>query len=318
MASACGNKWVRPPSEVASGAPWEATSRAASVRAAASETCCPSTARVPELEAIDGSRQPQPRRLRDEATEDAIGAELLGHGLRVGIEVEHSPAPLHGRGEVAEIVEPEHGANVVGLRRQLGHARTVGQPQRAPVGRAHHLFDAGHCARGEELHHRVAVERSPTGKPKDDDAGRSEVTALASSAHVAGCRREDLSDRVVELPDAREAGSECHAREGQLGRLDEHARALSALCPGERDRPRTDFRSQLSIEMPLAVAEPASELRDSPGVDHAVCDEAHRAVRRGRRARSIPASRGWRRAGNAGTRGTRLPGPRPPWDRSER
>ena len=130
------------------------------MRAAASETCCPSTARTASSKpsTVPGTRSPGV--CATSATEDRIGAELLGDGLRVGIEVEQSPAPLHGRGEVAEVVEPEHGANVVGSAGvELSHARTVGQPQRAPVGRAHHLFDAGHCARGEELHHRVAVER---------------------------------------------------------------------------------------------------------------------------------------------------------------
>ncbi len=207
-----------------------------------------------------------------------IGAELFGDRLRVGVEIEHSSAPLHRSGEVAEIVEPEHGADVIGLRGQLGHARTVGQPQRAPVGRAHHLFDAGHRARGEELDQCVAVERRAARQPQHDRTGRREVAAASRHAHVARRRREDLADRVVELADAREARGERDVREGQLGRLDQDSRALRSLRASERDRPRTDLRGELTVEVALAVPEPASELSDAPVVDDAVCDEAHRAT----------------------------------------
>ena len=50
------------------------------------------------------------------------------------------------------------------------------------------------------------------------------------------------SDRVVELADAREPRGKRDVGEGQLGCLDEHARALGSLRTRERDRPRTDLR----------------------------------------------------------------------------
>ena len=237
MASACGNRWVRPPSGVASGVPCEATSRAASVRGCKRDLL-PEHGSRRELEAIDGARQPQaPASSRRGRPRIAIGAELLGDGLRVGIEVEHSPAPLHGRGEIAEIVEPEHGANVVGLRGQLGHARTVGQAQRAPVGRAHHLFDAGHCARRGTLTTAPPSNGARHGSRRTMTPGGARSRPLRAVRMSLGVDREDLSDRVVELADAREAGSECHARERQLGRLDQHARSEALRTREARSAP---------------------------------------------------------------------------------
>ena len=46
IVAADGNAWVTSPTGSASGSPWAATIRAASVRAPATLTCCPSTART--------------------------------------------------------------------------------------------------------------------------------------------------------------------------------------------------------------------------------------------------------------------------------
>ncbi len=198
-------------------------------------------------------------------------------GLRVGVEVEQTTATLHRGGEIPKVFETKHGADVIGLRGQLGHARAVGQAQRAAVGRALDLFDARHRTRGEELDDRVTIERSAARQPQHDHTGRCEVAAASRLAHLAGCDREDLADRVVELADAREARRERDVREWQLGRLDQHAGALGALRTSERDRTRADLGGQLAVQVPLAVPEPLAELGDAPAVDDAVRDQAHRA-----------------------------------------
>ena len=88
---------------------------------------------------------------------------------------------------------------------------------------------------------------------------------------------ERLAYRVVALADAGEAGGEGHVRHGEVGGLQQDSRRLAALCPGQGERPRPDFRRSEAVELPGAVAQPARQSLDALPVDHAVADQPHGA-----------------------------------------
>ena len=68
-----------------------------------------------QLEAVGGAGHP-PAGLpwRTSGREQRVGAELLGDGDRVGVEVEQAPAAGDRGGQVAQVVEPQGGVHVVG------------------------------------------------------------------------------------------------------------------------------------------------------------------------------------------------------------
>ena len=102
------------------------------------------------------------------------------------------------------------------------------------------------------------------------DAGRG------PSAEVGRSPGEDRADRLVELPDAREAGTQGDLCDREVGRLEENAGSLGALGPGEREGAGPDLGHQDAVELTLGVAEPAGETGDPVAVDCAVEDQADR------------------------------------------
>ena len=163
--------------------------------------------------------------------------------------------------------------------RELGDRRAVRQAQRAPVaavGRA--LLDARDARAGaKNANSAPSSSGARYGESQRDRPGAGGVRLAAPPAQLARREREDLADRVVELPHAREAGRERDLGEAELGRLDQRARRLRALRARERERPGAELGRDEPVELPLAVAEARGESRDAVAVDDAVGDQAHRA-----------------------------------------
>ena len=90
------------------------------------------------------------------------------------------------------------------------------------------------------------------------------------------CEVAHRADRVVELPDAREACRERDVAERQLGGLDEHPGGLRPLGTGQRQRVGADLRLQHSLELAGGVADACRQAGDTLAVDGAVGDESHR------------------------------------------
>src|SRR5207253_1854110 len=84
--------------------------------------------------------------------------------------------------------------------------------------------------------------------------------------------------RVVELPDALEAGGERDSRERQLGRLDQHARGLRPLGAGNRKRTGAELTEQQPVEMALTDGEPARQSGDAVAIDGPIRNQPHRAA----------------------------------------
>ena len=167
-----------------------ATSRPAWVRAAATETCWPSTARTRQLGAVDVPGRAAAGRLRDERGQQRVGAEQLGDGDGVGVEVEQAARPLHGAGQVAEVVQPDGAA-------RRGRA---GASARSPRARAAGAACAGTCRRPPP---RCRARPAGRGRP----GGRRRRTAGGRRGATRSIRRPadrwPLRRRRVAVPSAR-------------------------------------------------------------------------------------------------------------------
>ena len=88
-------------------------SRPAWVRAAAVETCWPSTARTANSAGVDGAGHPPSGRLVDQRGEHRVLAQQVVHGDRVGVQVEQPPAPADRGGQVAQVGQGQLAGDVV-------------------------------------------------------------------------------------------------------------------------------------------------------------------------------------------------------------
>ena len=88
---------------------------------------------------------------------------------------------------------------------------------------------------------------------------------------------KDLAHRVVALAHAGEPGGEGDVCHREVGRLQQDARRLAALRPGECERPRTDLSGDEPVQLARAVGEASRQSLDALAVHDAVADEAHRA-----------------------------------------
>ena len=298
---------VRP----ASGSPYAATRRAAVVRAAATETCWPSTARtaLSAPSTAPGARRP------------ARGDERRG-----GLAAEHGRVPRAGRRRGRAAVRQRWTAAARSARpSSLTAARTwsaagSSSTTPAPLGRrsarryapSPDLLDPGHRAGGEPAHERrgrrTARRTGRRSAKRPGSAARPRRRARRSSRRR---RVEDLPDRVVELPDAREAGGERDLGERQRRRLEQHPRGLRPLRAGERER-RARRRRRPPAGGRAARCSRAGRARPATpsGRPRRPRSAASRA-RRGRRARSHSGEPGTRPGGSACTRGSRPPAPPP-------
>jgi hypothetical protein len=123
--------------------------------------------------------------------------------------------------------------------------------------------------------HTVRVERGPEGQPERYLTGHTHVAPPTDATQFPRGGREDLADGVVKLADAREAGGESHAGDGQVGRLDEKPRGVGAPGAGERERPGPDLGREQPVQMTLRVAEAPREAGHTLPVHDAVGDETH-------------------------------------------
>ena len=171
---------------------------------------------------------------------------------------------------------------MVDERYQLHDPVAVGESQCPAVGTrlGDVVLDAGHRRRDEMREHALDVERLAEREAQIDPTRDRRCAAIApagAGAQVARRRREDLLHGGVELADARETRGPRDRCEIEAGGLDEEARGLRALRPGQRQRPCADLGPELALELAHAVPEPARQPGDPFTVDHAVGDAAHGA-----------------------------------------
>ena len=189
-AAAEGNRCVTDPTGCASGSPYAATSRAASVAAPASETCCPSTARI-----ASSSGSTTPGTLRPGAPHDRadqfVAGQRVEDRLRIGVEVEQSPGRRDRRVEVAGVLS-QNFASTVAARGERDDARSAGQAKAAEIDATVDLLNAGNGPGGEELHEARDVARRPIRQTELDRAARHRSepeTRINSSRSSPGASR---------------------------------------------------------------------------------------------------------------------------------
>ncbi len=105
------------------------------------------------------------------------------------------------------------------------------------------------------------------------------VCALGGSGHAvaqsAGGVGEDLLQGLVALADAVETGGERDVGDGKRGRLEQDARRLRPLGPGNGQWSGSDLGRHKAVQLPDAVAEPVGEPFDTFTIDGAVAEEPH-------------------------------------------
>ena len=164
MAAGEGNRWVSSPSGKGNRSSAAAVSRAAAVCAPATETCCPSIARM----SISGpSTAPGPAARASSATDDSqrrVRRERRVDGDRIGVQVENSATPRNGGGEIRRVLEPDQrsdGAGIIVLREGQGdRSGSRGQPERPVVGAVPDMLNPGHRMGGQKSKHRVGSKGS--------------------------------------------------------------------------------------------------------------------------------------------------------------
>ena len=118
-----------------------------------------------EFGTVHTSRYASPRRTTNERTEQRVGAEHIGDGDRVGVEVEERAASLYRATEVPQVLEPEHAPDVIAAVGEDYDTGAVRQTQRSPVSLPIERLYAGNGASAEKAQHTVRVERCPERQP---------------------------------------------------------------------------------------------------------------------------------------------------------
>jgi hypothetical protein len=213
----------------------------------------------------------------------------MGEG--VGIEVEQLAAARYRGLQIAQIRKDElafHEGRAVGApgfgRSQCDDPVPVREPQAARVGGVVECLDARQRAQAEEVEHRGGVEGLPAGEPEPDGL-RGWLALVAPAQRRARRPRpqparrvcERLAHGVVALAHAGEAGGEGHVGDKEIGRLEQDARRLAALRPGEGERASAHLGRDEAVQLARAVAETAGQSFDALAVDDAVTDQPHGA-----------------------------------------
>ena len=197
--------------------------------------------------------------------------------MGVGVKVEQRARALNRGSQILQIVQHVAGADVPIGRLELDDAGAVGQAQAASVDPIDHFLDPGDRPRRQEREQPVSVERRAVGKPQHDRAGVQGPPATPGSiAQPARGQREHLFDRRIELPHAAKARGERDLGDRQRGRLEQQARRLRPLSPGERERTDPDDTDELAVHVTRGVSQPAGEAGDTLAVDNAIGDQPHR------------------------------------------
>lgn len=142
--------WVSDPSASSTGCPYAATKRPAWVLAALVDTCCPRTARTASSASSTVRGMRCQARLGHDRAQLGIAAQGFVHRFGVRIEVQQPPAAGDRRCQVAEIVEDEDAAHMVGGRVQGHDGVAERKAQAASVCAAADLLATGNDA-GREV-----------------------------------------------------------------------------------------------------------------------------------------------------------------------
>ena len=95
-----------------------------------------------QLRAVDGAGRATARHRADEVGEERIPAQRLGHGDRVGVEVQEAAAARHRRPQVARVGQGEGAADGLAVVGQLHDRRPVREPEAAAVDAVDDLLHA--------------------------------------------------------------------------------------------------------------------------------------------------------------------------------
>jgi len=170
-----------------------------------------------DLETIPAARQPQPRARVQQGTQACVVAQCLRDDMRIRIQVEHAPQPLHDaqqlHGRRALQLQPQRMC-AVAPRADAQPARRLGSADHAPVAALVHHFHAGQRAPAQEIQHRGKVVWRPVTQPQRHAIVRGRHVALAQFA-----RRHAVlvAEGGVEAGQAAEAGGQRHLRDRQRG-----------------------------------------------------------------------------------------------------
>ena len=278
--------------------------RPSRVRAPATDTCWPTTARttVSHASTVVGTRRPG--RSATSGASDGVGGQRRCDGRRLGVEVEPPAYPVdQGRG-VAQVGVAAHddvvSGDLDGDDRGADRQRHRAAVRPAAAGRLVHLEPVD-CARGEELPHGVGVVRRTQPQAQHERRIGCGERRRRRAAQLRGREAELAAHDVVELADAREAGRERDVGERQRRLLDQQPRGLRATAHREVQRPGADLGDERAVQVALADVQRAREAGDPAVVDRAVGDEPQRARREV--AAVVPVPRAGRRVGTAATAG---------------
>jgi hypothetical protein len=216
-----------------------------------------------------------------EGADQRIAAEMCGGYGGVGVEVQQASAALHRGGEIAEILQPEPALDVFSGEAQLGDAVAAGEAQGARVEAACHFLNSGDSASGEKAKDRLPVERRPVVEAHDECTLLPSVAAIGRSlgAQLRGRAPIHRPDGVVELANAREPSGMRDIDHREATGLNEHPCALRTLRAGERERPRAELGTELTMQVALAVGEPPREPPHALPIHEPIRDQAKRAGR---------------------------------------
>ena len=164
-----GDSRSSPGKGVSTGSPSAAASRPATVVAALTLTCCPSTTRTAASKASKApfTRSPGLRRTEGASTRWRPSAAATAAGSASRSKSARSRA-ASGRRRVASDGENDtRSPGRAGSAVTETQPRRLAEPDRPAVGAALDLLHAGGAATGEELEHRLPVERWPVGEAED-------------------------------------------------------------------------------------------------------------------------------------------------------
>ena len=196
------------------------TIRPATVRAPATETCWPITART----AVSyGSTLAGARRPGTAATSGASAvsdSERCVHGGRVAVEIEQTADALDGDAEVAPRRQLDASSDVVVVRDEPDDADATGQVERTAIRLAVPRLDTRDRALADERHQLARRERLPNGEPHRDR--NSALDRRRRDVDRDG--RADSSTRVVAVECGRRAAR------SSVGEVANTSRIVSLNC----------------------------------------------------------------------------------------
>jgi hypothetical protein len=208
---------------------------------------------------------------------------------RIGAQVEEPADALDDvdQRRVVGGVHAEHELRACGVRPRFDCGRVLTDAHGAAVDPVLDPLDARGGAAGEEAEHRGPRQRRPVGQADDELAGRRRVAAPPPQLGRRGA--EGRADRVVELPQAAEPGSERELGHGQIRLVQEPPREVHAPRARHLCRRGAQVLHEEAPELPLAQPETCRERRRVVALERPRFDQPQRP--RHHRRRPIPGRR---------------------------